>query len=188
MSVSTNDLKNGMTLSLDGTLWTVLEFLHHKPGKGQAVVRTKLRNVKTGAVQERTFKADEKVGLAILDRREMQYLYREGEELVFMDNETYEQHHVPSEVAGDATKYLVEGASAILPMYEGTAIGVELPAAVVLSVTQSDPGVKGDRASGAMKPATLETGITVQVPLFVEEGDRVKVDTRTGGYLTREKE
>lgn len=187
MSVSTNDLKNGMTLALEGQLWTVLQFLHHKPGKGQAVVRTKLRNVKTGAVQERTFKADEKVGLAILDRREMQFLYREGDHLVLMDNESYEQSHVPLEVVGDAARYLVEGQSAIVPTYEGNAIGVELPAAVTLRVTKTEPGVKGDRVSGAMKPATLETGITLQVPLFLEEGDRVKVDTRTGQYLTREK-
>jgi elongation factor P len=187
MSVSTNDLKNGMTLNLGGQLWTVLQFLHHKPGKGQAVVRTKLRNVKTGSVQERTFKADEKVGLAIVERRDMQYLYREGESLVMMDSQSYEQLHVPEEIAGDATRYLVEGATATVPMHEGTAIGVELPAAVALRVTKADPGVKGDRVSGAMKPVTLETGITVQVPLFVEEGDRVKVDTRSGEYLTREK-
>jgi elongation factor P len=187
MSVSTNDLKNGMTLELDGQLWTVLDFLHHKPGKGQAVVRTRLRNVKSGAVLDRTFKHDEKVGLAILEKREMQYLYREGDSFVFMDNDTYEQHHVPVPVVGDAANYLTEGFSPVVSMYEGNAIGVELPAAVVLNVTKSDPGVKGDRASGAMKPATLETGITVQVPLFVEEGDRVKVDTRTGQYLTREK-
>ena len=187
MSVSTNDLKNGMTLNVDGQLWTVLEFLHHKPGKGQAVVRTKLRNVKTGSVQDRTFKADEKVGLAIVDRREMQYLYREGDHLVLMDNETYEQAHVPLDVVGDAVKYLIEGATAVVPTFEGSAIGVELPAAVVLQVTETEPGVKGDRVSGAMKQATLETGITVQVPLFVEQGDRLKVDTRTGEYLTREK-
>ncbi len=187
MSVSTNDLKNGMTLNVNGQLWTVLGFQHHKPGKGQAVVRTKLRNVKSGAVQERTFKADEKVGLAIVERKDMQYLYREGDSLVMMDSQSYEQVYVPQEVAGDATRYLVEGATATVPMYEGTAIGVELTAAVVLRVTKADPGVKGDRVSGAMKPATLETGITVQVPLFVEEGDGVKVDTRTGEYLTREK-
>lgn len=186
MSVSTNDLKNGMTLNLDGELWTVLQFLHHKPGKGQAVVRTKLRNVKTGSVQERTFKADEKVGLAIVDRREMQYLYREDDHLVLMDNRTYEQLHVPLEVVGEAASYLVEGASCLVPMHEGTPIGVELPAAVVLTVRDTEPGVKGDRVSGAMKPATLETGATVQVPLFVGQGDRVKVDTRTGEYLSRE--
>jgi elongation factor P len=187
MSVSTNDLKNGMTLDLDGQLWTVLDFLHHKPGKGQAVVRTKLRNVRTGAVLDRTFRHDEKVGLAILEKKEMQYLYRDGNNLVFMDTESYEQHPVPSEIAGDAVRYLTEGFAPIVSMYEGAAISVELPAAVVLRVTQTDPGVKGDRVSGALKPATLETGITVQVPLFVDEGDRVKVDTRTGEYLTREK-
>src|SRR3989440_1059958 len=187
MSVSTNDLKNGMTLRLDGELWTVLDFLHHKPGKGQAVVRTKLRSVKSGAVLDRTFRADEKVGLAIVDKREMQYLYREGDRYVFMDTQTYEQTQVPEQVAGDAAKYLSEGATAIVAVFEGNAISVELPAAVVLTVTKTDPGVKGDRVSGAVKPATLETGIRVQVPLFVEEGDRVKVDTRTGEYLTREK-
>ena len=187
VSVSTNDLKNGMTLNVDGQLWTVLEFLHHKPGKGQAVVRTKLRNVKSGAVQERTFKADEKVGLARVDRREMQYLYREGDHLVFMDNESYEQTHVPLEVVGDAIKYLVEGATALLPTFEGTPIGIELPAAVVFAISATEPGAKGDRVSGALKPATVETGITVQVPLFVEQGDSIRVDTRTGEYLTREK-
>ena len=187
MSVSTNDLKTGMTLDVGGDLWQVLGFQHHKPGKGQAVVRTKLRNVRTGAVQDRTFKADEKVGLAIVERREMQYLYPEGDGLVLMDTGTFEQLHVPVQVAGDAVRYLVEGATALVPIHEGTPIGVELPAAVVLRVTTSDPGVKGDRVSGALKPATLETGITVQVPLFVEEGDRIKVDTRTGEYLTREK-
>jgi elongation factor P len=187
MSVSTNDLKNGMTLQLGGELWTVLEFLHHKPGKGQAVVRTKLRSLRSGAVLERTFKSDEKVGLAILDKREMQYLYRESDSLVFMDNQSYDQHQVPVEVAGAAVHYLSEGSFAILALHEGSAISVELPAAVVLAVTQTDPGVKGDRVSGAMKQATLETGATVQVPLFVEVGDRVKVDTRTGDYLTREK-
>jgi elongation factor P len=186
MSVSTNDLKNGMTLNLDGQLWAVLEFLHHKPGKGQAVVRTKLRNVKTGAVQERTFKADEKVGLAIVDRREMQYLYREGDHLVLMDTRTYEQLPVPLEVVGGAVDYLVEGATAVVPTFEGAPIGVELPAAVVLTVRSTEPGVKGDRVTGAMKPATLESGISVQVPLFVEQGNRVKVDTRTGQYLSRE--
>jgi elongation factor P len=187
VSVSTNDLKTGMTLDLEGGLWTVLDFLHHKPGKGQAVVRTKLRNVRTGAVLDRTFKADEKVGLAILDKREMQYLYREGDSFVFMDTDTYEQHPVPAVIVGDSSRFLSEGFTAIVSMYEGNPISVELPAAVVLTVSHTDPGVKGDRVSGALKPATLETGLTVQVPLFVEEGDRVKVDTRTGQYLTRER-
>lgn len=176
-----------MTLDLEGTLFTVLAFQHVKPGKGQAFVRTKLRNVKTGAVLERTFRADERVGLAVLERREMQYLYREGDAFVFMDSETYEQHQVAAEVVGDTARYLAEGATAVVPIYEGNPIAVELPAAVVLTVTHTAPGVRGDRVSGAMKPATLETGFQVQVPLFVEEGDRVRVDTRTGEYLTREK-
>lgn len=186
MSVSTNDLKTGMTLDLAGELWSVQYFQHVKPGKGKAFVRTKLKNVKTGAVLERTFRADEDVGLAIVEHREMQYLYREGDAYVFMDGETYEQLPVPGEVVGDAAPYLVESATAVIPLHEGNPIGVELPAAVVLAVAETDPGVKGDRVGGAMKPATLETGLTVQVPLFVDEGDRVKVDTRTGEYLTRE--
>ena len=143
--------------------------------------------MKTGNVLDRTFRADEKVGLAIVEKRDMQYLYRDGDSFVFMDTSTYEQTSVPEQVAGGAAKYLSEGASAVVAVYEGNAISVELPAAVVLRVAKTDPGVKGDRVSGAMKPATLETGITVQVPLFVEQGDRVKVDTRTGEYLTREK-
>ena len=187
MSVSTNDLKTGMTLDLGGELWTILDFLHHKPGKGQAVVRTKLRNLRSGAVLDRTFKADEKLGLAILDKREMQYLYREGDSFVFMDTETYEQHSVPVTIVGDAARFLREGFTPIISMHEGNPLSVELPAAVVLTVSRADPGVRGDRVSGALKPATLETGHVVQVPLFVEEGDRVKVDTRTGQYLTREK-
>ncbi len=187
MSVSTNELKRGMTLDLDGTLFQVLEFQHVKPGKGGAFVRTKLRNVKTGAVIDRTFNAGVNVGLAIVERKEMQYLYRDGDDFVFMDTATYEQHHVPSGVVGDATNYLTEGATAIVAVHEGNAIGVELSASVVLRVVKTDPGVKGDRVSGALKPATLETGLTVQVPLFVDEGDLVKVDTRSGEYLTREK-
>jgi elongation factor P len=187
MSVSTNDLKRGMTLELDGTLYQIIEFQHVKPGKGGAFVRTKLRNLSSGSVVERTFNAGINVGLAIVERREMQYLYRDGLDFVFMDTESYEQHPVPSSVLGDATSYLTEGATAIVSMYKANAIGVELPASVVLSVSSTDPGVKGDRVSGALKPATLETGLVVQVPLFVEEGDRVKVDTRSGQYLTREK-
>ena len=187
MSVSTNDLKNGMTLDLPEGLFQVVEFQHVKPGKGGAFVRTKLRNMRTGAVIDRTFNAGVNVGLAIVERREMQYLYRDGEDFVFMDTETYEQHHVPSRVAGDMASFLTEGATALVPMHEGNAIGLELPASVVLRVVRADPGLRGDRVSGALKPATLETGLVVQVPLFVEEGDRVKVDTRTGAYLTREK-
>jgi elongation factor P len=187
MSVSTNDLKRGMTLELDGQLFQVIEFQHVKPGKGGAFVRTKLRNVKTGAVIDRTFNAGVNVGLAIVERKEMQYLYRDGDAFVFMDTGTYDQHPVSGDVVGDAANYLTEGFTAVVPMYEGNAIGVDLPASVVLKVVQTDPGVKGDRVSGALKPATLETGLVVQVPLFVEEGDQVKVDTRSGEYLTREK-
>jgi elongation factor P len=187
MSVSTNDLKRGMTLDLDGTLFQIVDFQHVKPGKGGAFVRTKLRNVRTGAVIDRTFNAGVNVGLAIVERHEMQYLYRDGDDFVFMDTDSYDQLPVPSSVVGDAGTYLTEGATAIVATYEGHAISVELAASVVLRVTQTDPGVKGDRVSGALKPATLETGLVVQVPLFVEEGDLVKVDTRSGEYLTREK-
>ena len=187
MSVSTNDLKRGMTLDLDGTLYQVIEFQHVKPGKGGAFVRSKLRNVRTGAVIERTFNAGVNVGLAIVERHEMQYLYRDGTDFVFMDSSSYEQHPVAPAIVGDASSFLTEGASAIVAMHDGNAISVELPASVVLRVTRTDPGVRGDRVSGALKPATLETGLVVQVPLFVEEGDLVKVDTRSGDYLTREK-
>lgn len=187
MSVSTNDLKNGMTLDLEGTLFTVIEFQHVKPGKGGAFVRSKLRNVKSGAVIEKTFNAGVKVDVAIVERKEMQYLYPDGADYVFMDNQTYDQHHVPAAVLEDASSYLIAGGSAVIAIHDGTAISVELPASVVLGVAKTDPGVKGDRVSGALKPATLETGAEVQVPLFVEEGDRVKVDTRTGEYIEREK-
>jgi elongation factor P len=187
MSVNTNDLKRGMTLDLDGTLFQVVEFQHVKPGKGGAFVRTKLRNLKTGGVVDRTFNAGIDVGLAIVERRDMQFLYRDGQDLVFMDTSSYDQHHVAEAVVGDASRYLTEGATAQVAMHQGTALGVELPASVVLRVTATDPGVKGDRVSGALKPATLETGYVVQVPLFVEAGDQVKVDTRSGEYITREK-
>jgi elongation factor P len=187
VSVSTNDLKRGMTLDLEGTLFQIIEFQHVKPGKGGAFVRTKLRNLKTGSVVDRTFNAGVDVGLAIVERHEMQYLYRDGEDFVFMDTGSYDQHQVSGVVVGDAANYLTEGATAVVPVHEGIALGVELPASVVLHVSQTDPGVRGDRVSGALKPATLETGMVVQVPLFVEEGDRLKVDTRTGEYLTREK-
>ena len=187
MSVSTNDLKRGMTLDLDGVLHQVIEFQHVKPGKGGAFVRTKLRNVPTGAVVDRTFNAGVYVGLARVERQDMQYLDRDVGDLVFMNMESYEQHHVPSSVVGDATNYLTEGSSALVSMHDGNPIGVELPASVVLTVAETEPGVKGDRVSGALKRATLETGLVVQVPLFVEQGDRLKIDTRSGAYLTREK-
>lgn len=183
--VSTNSLRNGMVLLLEGNLWTVLFFQHHKPGKGQAVVRTRLRNVRTGAVLERTFKADEDVEQAMLDKREMTYLYHDGDNWIFMDSESYEQMPIGEEILADATKYLVENQAVYVAVYEGAPLSIDLPASVELAVTQTDPGLRGDRVSGAMKPATLETGAVVQVPLFVETGDRVKVDTRTGDYLTR---
>jgi elongation factor P len=185
MTVSTNDLKNGMTLDLPEGLFSVVEFQHVKPGKGGAFVRTKLKNVRTGAVLERTYRADEKLEQAIIDKREMQYLYADGTEYVFMDNSTYDQLQVQGDALGDATRYLKEGDSAILQLYQGEIVGVDLPAAVELPVSDTEPGVQGDRVSGARKPATLETGHIVQVPLFVNAGDRVRVDTRTGEYLTR---
>ena len=187
MSVSTNEFKNGMTLELDGTLFQIVEFQHVKPGKGGAFVRSKLRNVKTGAVLERTFNAGVKVGLAIVERRDMQYLYADGDDLVFMDLQSYEQLHVPSAILGDAVGYLVEGGSAQVSTHDGVPIGVELAASMTLTVTKTDPGVKGDTRTGALKPATLETGIVVQVPLFVEVGEKIRVDTRSGAYIERVK-
>jgi elongation factor P len=185
VSISTNDLKNGMALDLPEGLVNVVEFQHVKPGKGGAFVRTKLKNVRTGAVIDRTFRADEKVALAVIDKREMQFLYREGSDYVFMDNESYEQLYVPSNSIGDAVDFLKEGDTAVVPMYKNEIVGVELPAAVELAVTDTEPGMQGDRVSGARKPATLETGLVVQVPLFVNVGDRVKVDTRSRDYLSR---
>jgi elongation factor P len=185
MNVSTNDLKNGMALKLPDGLFTVVEFQHVKPGKGGAFVRTKLKNVRTGAVLDRTYRADEKLEHAVIDKRDMQYLYREGAHRVFMDNTTYDQMHVDDATLGDAANYLVEGNSVVMQMFDSTVVGVDLPAAVELEVTETEPGVQGDRVSGARKPATLETGIVVQVPLFVNKGERVRVDTRTGEYLTR---
>jgi len=185
VSISTNDLKNGMALALPEGLVTVVEFQHVKPGKGGAFVRTKLKNVRNGAVLDRTFRADEKVKTAVIDKREMQFLYREGTDYVFMDNETYDQIQVAAANVGNAANYLKEGDSAVLPTYENEVIGVDLPASVELVVTETEPGMQGDRVSGARKAATLETGFTLQVPLFVNIGDRVKVDTRSGEYLSR---
>ena len=182
---TTNDLKNGMTLDLDGQLWNVVEFQHVKPGKGPAFVRTKLKNVLSGKVVEKTFNAGVKVEVAILEKREMQFLYRSAEDYVFMDNTTYDQMNVGPASLGDAANYLVESADAVLKMYGDEIVGVELPAAVELNIAETEPGIQGDRVSGARKPATLETGLVIQVPLFVEPGDRVKVDTRSGEYITR---
>ncbi|HEX4081385.1 MAG TPA: elongation factor P [Acidimicrobiales bacterium] len=185
MAVSTNDLKNGMTLDLPEGLFSIVEFQHVKPGKGGAFVRTKLKNVRTGAQVERTYRADEKLEQAIIDKRDMQFLYRDGDAYVFMDTSTYEQLEVEPAALGDATKYLKEADEAILQIYDGEIVGVDLPAAVELQVTETEPGIQGDRVSGARKPATLQTGLVVQVPLFVNPGEAIKVDTRTGEYLTR---
>jgi elongation factor P len=184
-AVSTNDLKNGMSLNLPEGLFSVVDFQHVKPGKGGAFVRTKLKNVRTGAVIERTYRADEKLDQALIDKREMQFLYLDSGSYVFMDNADYEQMQAERASLGEAASYLKEGDSAVIQMYEGEIVGVDLPAAVELTIKETEPGVQGDRVSGARKPATLETGIQIQVPLFVNTGDRVKVDTRTGEYLTR---
>jgi len=185
MATTTNDLKNGMVLDMDGKLVQVVEFQHVKPGKGPAFVRTKIRNVRTGAVVEKTFRAGEKVERVTIDNREMQYLYRDGDDYVFMDNETYEQMHVGSAALGETAKFLVDGAAVQLRMHGDEIVGSELPAAVELKVAETEPGIQGDRVSGATKPATLETGLVLQVPLFVNIGDVLKVDTRSGDYITR---
>jgi elongation factor P len=187
VSVSTNDLKNGMTLELDGVLFQVVEFQHVKPGKGGAFVRTKLRNVKTGAVIERTFNAGVKIGLAIVERKQMQYLYSDSSDYVFMDLDTYEQVHVGPEVIGGGAKFLAESGEAQVAMHDGVPIAVDLPASVVLTITETAPGAKGDTKTGSLKPATVDTGAVVNVPLFVEEGERIKVDTRSGEYIERVK-
>ncbi len=184
-AVSTNDLKNGMSLNLPEGLFSVVEFQHVKPGKGGAFVRTKLKNVRTGAVLERTYRADEKLDQALIDKREMQFLYLDGGSYVFMDTTDYEQLQASRASLGSSAQYLKEGDSVVLQMFDGEIVGVDMPAAVELKVTDTEPGVQGDRVSGARKPATLETGLVVQVPLFVSTGDTVKVDTRTGEYLTR---
>jgi elongation factor P len=185
MAVSTNDLKNGMSLDLPEGLFSVVEFQHVKPGKGGAFVRTKLKNVRSGAVIERTYRADEKLEQAIIDKRDMQFLYRDGTDYVFMDTTSYDQLQVPPDALGEAPNYLKEGDAANVQMYNNEIVGVELPAAVQLTVTETEPGMQGDRVSGARKPATLQTGHVVQVPLFVNIGDVIKVDTRSGEYLTR---
>jgi elongation factor P len=185
MAITTNDLKNGMSLNLPEGLYQVVDFQHVKPGKGGAFVRTTLRNVRNGAQLEKTFRAGEKVEQAMIDKREMQYLYHDGTDYVFMDTETYDQLVVAPASLGSAADYLRETDNAVLQMYGTEIVGVDLPASVELTVAETEPGVQGDRVSGARKPATLETGLVVQVPLFVNPGDRIKVDTRTGEYLTR---
>ena len=182
---TTNDLKNGLVLKIDGQLWTVVEFQHVKPGKGGAFVRTKLKNVLSGKVVDRTFNAGVKVETANVDKRDMQYLYQDAGDFVFMDSETYDQIHIPAETVGDAAKYMLENQEAVVAVNEGTPLYVELPAAVELVIDYTEPGLQGDRSTGGTKPATLETGAEVQVPLFITTGEKVKVDTRSGDYLGR---
>jgi elongation factor P len=182
---TTNDLKNGLVLNLDGQLWSVVEFQHVKPGKGGAFVRTKLKNVLSGKVVDKTFNAGTKVETATVDKRDMQYSYRDGEDFVFMDTSTYEQMPVSTAVVGEAANFLLEGQDAIVAVHEGSPLYVELPTSVVLAVTYTEPGLQGDRSTGGTKPATVETGYEIQVPLFLESGTKVKIDTRTGDYLGR---
>jgi elongation factor P len=183
--ISTSDFRNGMTIEMEGTLYSILFFQHVKPGKGGAFVRSRLKNLKTGAVLEKTFRAGEKVEVAVLDKRKMQFLYAEGGSYHFMDMDTYEQMAIGAEDLGEAAHFFKEGIIADISLYEGKPIGVELPIFVELEVTETAPGVKGDTASGGSKPATLETGATVQVPLFMEAGNVIKVDTRSGEYVER---
>ena len=182
---TTNDLKNGLVLNLDGQLWSVVEFQHVKPGKGGAFVRTKLKNVLSGKVVDKTFNAGTKVETATVDKRDFQYLYKEGSDFVFMDMTSYDQLHVPSETVGDSARFMLENQEAVVAVHEGTPLYVELPAAVELTISYTEPGMQGDRSTGGTKPATLETGAEIAVPLFITTGEKVKVDTRDGSYLGR---
>jgi len=182
---TTNDLKNGLVLNIDGQLWSVVEFQHVKPGKGPAFVRTKLKHVLSGKVVDKTFNAGIKVETANVDRRDMQYLYQEGTDFVFMDMDTYDQLHVSGDVVGKAANYLLEGTMALVATHDGVPLYVELPAAVELVIDYTEPGLQGDRSTGGTKPAKLETGHEIQVPLFLTTGEKVKVDTRDGSYLGR---
>ena len=182
---TSNDLKNGIVLNIEGQLWTVVEFQHVKPGKGAAFVRTKLKNILTGKVVDRTFNAGVKVETANVDKRDMTYLYNDGSGYIFMDKNTYDQVSLGEETVGDAVNYMLENQDAVVAMHEGNPIYVELPASVVLEVTYTVPGLQGDRSSGGTKPATVETGLQIQVPLFLENGTKVRIDTRTGDYLGR---
>jgi elongation factor P len=184
-TISSNDIKNGTVIQLDGKLMKVLWFQHHKPGKGNTVIRLKMKDLINGSTIERTINADSKVEQAIVERREMQYLYNDGTHYHFMDAGTYEQMAIEESDIDDAKGYLTENMSVTVTVFEGRSIGVDLPASVDLKIIESDPGVKGDRVSGATKPATLETGLVIQVPLFVGPGETIKVDTRSGEYITR---
>ena len=182
---TTNDLKNGMVLSIDNQLWSVVEFQHVKPGKGPAFLRTKLKAVLSGKVVDRTFNAGTKVETANVDKRTMQYLYKDGGDFVFMDVDTYDQVNVSGDVVGTAADYMLENQNAIVATHDAAPLYVELPASVVLEITHTEPGLQGDRSTGGTKPATLETGAQIAVPLFLESGTKVKVDTRDGSYLGR---
>ena len=182
---TTNDLKNGMVLVIDGQLWQVVEFQHVKPGKGPAFVRTKIRNVLSGKHVDKTFNAGVKVETATVDRREMNYLYQDGADYVFMDNNTYEQTMIPPEIVGEAANFMMENQTAIVAFHNDQVLAVELPATVVLEITHTEPGLQGDRSNAGTKPATVETGYELQVPLFLDQGTRIKVDTRTGDYTGR---
>ncbi|WP_167196594.1 elongation factor P [Brevibacterium pigmentatum] len=184
---TTNDLKNGLVLNLDNHLWQVLEFQHVKPGKGPAFVRTKLKSVTTGKIIDKTFNAGTKVETANVDRRDMQYLYHDGTDYVFMDSQDYDQVNISAELVGDAANYMLENQDLQISFHEGIPLSVELPPSVELTITHTEPGLQGDRSTGGSKPATLETGYEIQVPLFLEEGVKVKVDTRSGDYLGRVK-
>ena len=183
--ITTADFRNGMTIEMDGNLFNLVYFQHVKPGKGGAFVRTRLKNLKTGAVTEKTFRAGEKVELAILDKRRMQFLYREGNSFFFMDTETYEQLPITQEEVGETAKFLLEGITVEVALCDGKSVGVEPPVFVEMEVAETAPGVKGDTASGGSKPAILESGMVVNVPLFIEAGNRIKVDTRSGEYVER---
>ncbi len=182
---TTNDLKNGLVLNIDGQLWTIVEFQHVKPGKGGAFVRTTLKNVLSGKVVDRTFNAGTKVETATVDKRTMTYLYKEGSDFVFMDSDTYDQVHVPTETVGENANYLLDNAEVVIAVHENIPLFIELPTSVELVISHTDPGLQGDRSTGGTKPATLETGAEIAVPLFVTTGEKVKVDTRDGRYLGR---
>jgi elongation factor P len=182
---TTNDIKNGSVLSLDGQLWAVVEFQHVKPGKGGAFVRTKMKNVRSGKVVDKTFNAGTKVDFATVDRREYSFLYQDGSDYVFMDQTDFEQVSVPAMIVGDVANFMLSNQAVTIAMHEGEPLYVELPASVVLEITYTEPGLQGDRSTGGTKPATVETGYEIQVPLFIEQGTKVKVDTRSGDYLGR---
>jgi len=182
---TTNDIKNGSVLNIDGQLWNVVEFQHVKPGKGGAFVRTKLKNVRSGKVVDRTFNAGTKIDFATVDRRDFQYLYRDGDGFVFMDTDDYDQITIAATTVGDAANFMLENQNVQIAIHEGEALYVELPTSVILEVTYTEPGLQGDRSSAGTKPATVETGYEIQVPLFLETGTKVKVDTRSGDYLGR---